>query len=71
MVRTRGHSNAILFSRTEASDVARIVDEHVAYFAALGENGERKVFAPDAPSSLESSLAECNFESGEPEMSIL
>jgi ribosomal protein S18 acetylase RimI-like enzyme len=67
VVRTRGRSNTILFSRIEASDVARIVGEQVAYFAALGEDVEWKVFAHDVPSSLESSLASRNFEPDESE----
>lgn len=67
IVRVCGRDNTILFSRIATGDVARVVDEQVQHFGAIGEDVEWKVFAHDVPASLESELAACDFEADAPE----
>ena len=67
VVRTCGRCNTILHARIDTKDFARIVDEQVAHFLLIGEDVEWKVFAHDAPSSLEASLVARGFEPDEPE----
>lgn len=57
----------VLFAELSANEVDRTIDEQVAYFRALGQSFEWKVYEFDSPPTLRRSLEERGFKQGDEE----
>jgi GNAT superfamily N-acetyltransferase len=66
-VNLNGGDGMIIYSRLAAQDVAAAIDEQVAYFTALGQRFEWKVYNHDTPPDLKERLRERGFVVGDDE----
>lgn len=58
---------AVIYSRLDALNADRVIQEQVAYFEGLGQDFEWKVYSHDTPPDLRERLIAHGFECEEPE----
>ncbi len=58
---------AVIYSRLDESNADRVIREQIAYFEAIGQDFEWKVFDYDTPADLRERLIASGFECEEPE----
>lgn len=67
VVRAVGYDAWISYSKLSAATADRVIEDQVAYFAALGQEVEWKVYGHDSPRDLGARLAAHGFEAEETE----
>jgi GNAT superfamily N-acetyltransferase len=71
LVNLLGSEGTVVYSRLDADSADRVIDEQIAFFEALGQDFEWKLYGHDTPADLRERLLARGFAPEEPESLLI